>query len=302
MSRTDWFSILVALLLVLTSSGMIVYVSRLDQATLLSSSVVITLALFGLSVTTFAALTLILREIASRLRQQSIEQAREQALAEHRRFLRRLDHELKNPITALRAGLATLSLSMQAPHDKTVSTLEAEVLRLSRLVEDLRKLAELEVSSLEVHPIDIASFIEEMVSLDEERIQSHNRHFVVENDLPSETGDVLHGDQNLLLLAVHNLLDNALKYTERGDTITLRVYREDIDLVIRVSDTGHGIEESDLPLVWEELYRGRGSQGISGYGIGLALVKAIVERHAGQVSIESQIGTGTTITIHLPFL
>jgi two-component system OmpR family sensor kinase len=104
----------------------------------------------------------------------------------------------------------------------------------------------------------------------------------------------------LLFLAIHNLLDNALKFTRPGDTIELRSFEDGSSVVIEVADTGPGIQEDDIPHVWEELYRGQSARGIPGSGLGLALVKAITDRHNGQVSIRSREGQGTVFSIKLP--
>lgn len=299
MINPRWITVLLGVMLLLAGGAMIIYVSLLDQEVLLVNLTLI-IVLFGLSTMTFAALTLLLREIAIRLHQESVHGAREQALAEHRRFLRRLDHELKNPVTALRAGLGSLMLTGSASQKEIVRTLDDEVVRLSYLVNDLRKLAELEVGTLETHRIVLESFVEEVVDLDAERIQAQGRDFRLENRLTADDPKTITGDQSLLLLAVHNLLDNALKYTVTGDSIVLQFRVENSDFVIRVGDTGCGIASDELEMVWEELYRGKSPQPMPGYGIGLALVKSIVERHEGEAGIVSQPDIGTTVTLRLP--
>jgi two-component system OmpR family sensor kinase len=111
---------------------------------------------------------------------------------------------------------------------------------------------------------------------------------------------MISGDRDLLFLAVHNLLDNALKYTRQGDTIELRAYEDGSDIVVEVADTGPGIPEAEQAHVWNELFRGQGARGIAGSGLGLALVKSIVLRHGGSVDLRSRPGQGTVFTIHLP--
>jgi two-component system OmpR family sensor kinase len=108
------------------------------------------------------------------------------------------------------------------------------------------------------------------------------------------------GDRDLLFLLFHNLLDNALKFTQPGNTIELRAFEDGSKVVVEVADTGPGIPEKEVPLVWEELYRGENARGVPGSGIGLALVRAIAERHYGQVSLRSRVGQGTVFTLHLP--
>jgi two-component system OmpR family sensor kinase len=103
-------------------------------------------------------------------------------------------------------------------------------------------------------------------------------------------------------LAIHNLLENALKFSRPGDTLELRAFEDGADIVIEVADTGPGIPEQEQPHVWEELYRGEAGRGIPGSGLGLALVRAIAERHNGRVSLRSRLGQGTVFSLRLPVI
>lgn len=109
------------------------------------------------------------------------------------------------------------------------------------------------------------------------------------------------GDSDLLFLAIHNLLDNALKYTKDGDAIELRAYERDHRVLVEVADTGAGIPEKDIPHVWDELYRSDAVHGTPGSGLELPLVRAIIERHGGTVSLRSREGQGTVVTVSMPF-
>jgi two-component system OmpR family sensor kinase len=252
-----------------------------------------------LSVAMIAAIHTLVRISMSHLRLRSIQRLRRETLAEHRRFLNRLDHELKNPLTTLRTGLMTLRLTaLDEQQHQLVETLETETLRLSRLVTELRKLADLETQPLDLQPVNLATFVLNIVQLERDRFEAGQR------TLTSTVGgaqQVWVFDEDLLALAVHNLLDNALKYSRPGDTVRLTVAVRE-ELMIQVADTGFGIPPDDLPHVWEELYRAHPAEKSPGSGIGLALVKAIVERHEGRVSLASTPAQGTTITLHLPAL
>lgn len=223
------------------------------------------------------------------------------AAEERRRFLRRLDHELKNPLTAIRAGLANLaeSPSGKARQEALVSV-EAQVLRLSRLSADLRKLAELEVRLVERSEVDIPALLRAAFGMAQEQPGASDRHLNLSiPQAPWPLPNIL-GDPDLLLLAVHNLLDNALKYSRPGDTLELRAFEDGTYIVIEVADTGPGIPQEEQPHVWEELYRGEAGRGLQGSGLGLALVHAIAERHNGKASLRSRIGQGTVFTLRLP--
>jgi len=228
---------------------------------------------------------------------------------ERRRFLQRLDHELKNPLTAIRAGLAnlanglstaTLRQAQDTAQHEALASVEAQVLRLSRLPSDLRQLAELEARPLERVPVDIAELLQEAVTLAQEQPEAEARRLTLTlPQAPWPVPDVL-GDWDLLFLAIYNLLDNALKFTRPGDTVEVRAFEGGTFVAIEVADTGPGIPQEELPRVWEELYRGQGAQGVPGSGLGLALVRAIVERHGGQVTMRSRAGQGTVVTMRLP--
>jgi two-component system OmpR family sensor kinase len=223
------------------------------------------------------------------------------AVQERRRFLQRLDHELKNPLTAIRVGLANLAGDPPpAAQRETFSSIETEVLRLSRLTADLRKLAELETRALEREPIDVAKLLNELVAVAQEQPAVAERKLALV--LPQAPWPVptIRGDRDLLFLALYNLLDNALKFTRPGDTIEVRAFEDGNVVVIEVADTGPGIPKDEIPRVWEELYRGRKARGVPGSGLGLALVRAIVDRHGGRVTVRSRVGQGTVVRVTLP--
>lgn len=294
-----WLGILLPAGLALAGIMTLIRVSLIDQPGLLPQDLDLLLILFGLSIATFASITLIVREALEQL----IERARIEAFAEHRRFLNRLDHELKNPLTTIRVGLGGLGITALSDSQRQlIATMEAEALRLSRLVGDLRKLAELETLPLETQMIDLKALLTEVEMLNRERIEADGKRLIVALSRTANPSQVqIPGDYDLLLLALHNLLDNAFKYTRTGDTIFLSAgLTQDQGVIIRVQDTGIDIPADEIPLVWEELYRGDKTRSIPGSGIGLALVKAIVERHDGDTALHSVYGQGTTVTLLLP--
>lgn len=216
---------------------------------------------------------------------------------ERRQFLQRLDHELKNPLTAIQAGLANLD---GISNERAIESIRAQTQRLSRLVADLRKLAELETRPIERSPVSLSEILQESVAIIQEEPESAERSITL--SLPQAPWPLPHvqGDEDLLLLALLNLLGNAVKFSQPGATVEVRAF-EDADMVIvEVADTGPGIPEGEVPFVWQELYRGQGARGVPGSGLGLALVRAITERHGGQVTIRSRVHQGTVVTMKLP--
>ena len=238
---------------------------------------------------------------AKRLMEQALAKERERSASAHRRFVLRLDHEVKNPLTAMRLGLANLSEALsEAKRQDGLSAIGAQVERLGRLVADLRKLVELETRPMEQASVVVSELLEEAVELARHQPGMTERTLVLSvPQAPWPLPPVL-GDRDLLFLAVYNLLDNASKFTDPGDTVEVRAFEDEAVVVVEVADTGPGMLADDLPHVFEELYRGQAAQGKAGSGLGLALVKAVIERHSGTVSIRSRPGQGSVFTMRLP--
>ncbi|MGC9348529.1 MAG: sensor histidine kinase [Anaerolineae bacterium] len=239
--------------------------------------------------------------------------AHAQAGEERQRFLRRLDHELKNPLTAIQVALANVDYATTSQsRAEALDSVKTQTQRIGRLIADLRKLAELETRSLEFGPVDLSELLQEVVLLvqgsvpegapgsgsDEPEALDRQLNLIVPQapwPLPE-----ISGDWDLIFLAVYNLLSNAIKFTEPGDTVEVRAFEDGRYIVIEVADTGPGIPAEEQALVWEELYRAKASRGIPGSGLGLALVRAIVNRHGGRASLRSRAGQGTVVTMRLP--
>ncbi len=243
-----------------------------------------------------------LRGLRSYYRNQSlVNKIQSDSANERHEFLRRLDHELKNPVMAMRAGLANLTgTALEPTQREIIDSVETQTLRLSRLLADLRKLAELKTRPIDCVPVNVGELLEEVVAATEERPEADGRKISISlPQVPWPLSPVA-GDRDLLFLLFHNLVDNALKFTQPGNTIELRAFEDGSKVIVEVADTGPGIPEKEAPLVWEELYRGEGARGIPGSGIGLALVRAIAERHNGQVFLRSRMGQGTVFSLRLP--
>jgi two-component system OmpR family sensor kinase len=224
-----------------------------------------------------------------------------EAAKERRRFLSRLDHELKNPLTAMLAGLANVRSSTPAQdQEEAIHSIETQMSRMRTLVADLRKLADLETRSIELEATETDLILEDNYKLIQDQPQAKERSWTLSiPQAPWPLPSIL-ADRDLLFLAVHNLLDNAIKFTEAGDTIELRAYEDGTHVVIEVADTGPGIPDEELDQIWEELYRGEGARGVPGSGLGLALVRAIVARHNGRVNVRSRSGQGTVFSLEIP--
>jgi two-component system, OmpR family, sensor kinase len=223
------------------------------------------------------------------------------ARAARARLIVRLDHEIKNPVTAIRAGLANLSTTnVPPPAAGALASIDEQARRLSGLVADLRRLGELETAEIENEPVDLAEVVAEVASATADLPGAADRDLhVVVPEIPWPVG-AIRGDRDLIFLAAMNLVANAVKFSPPGASIELRALEEDRHAVVEVADTGIGIPEVERDAVWEELSRGAAARAVPGSGIGLALVRTIVSRHGGDVSLRSRPGRGTVVRLRFP--
>jgi len=227
------------------------------------------------------------------------------AAEERRRFLLRLDHELKNPLTAIRAGLVNIEqagamATAGTPEAAALASVSAQASRITRLLGDLRKLADLETQEIEAALVDLPSLLHEV----EEAIGAipSAAERVIRVNVPQAPWPLplIAGDRDLLFIALQNLVANAVKFSAPGDTVEVRASEDGSWLLLEVADTGAGIPEDEIGEVWQELARGRAARSLPGTGIGLALVRVVVVRHGGQFAIRSRDGQGTVVSIRLP--
>jgi two-component system OmpR family sensor kinase len=251
----------------------------------------------GVSLTILAAIVMLLIDWVERQRLKNILEAAD----ERRRFLRRLDHELKNPLTAIMAGLANIAAAANKQRrQEGLQSVQAQVQRLNQLVAELRKLSDLETRELDLTLVDVGELLQEVLRLAEDQPESKERQISLSVPQAPWPLPKISADRDLLFLAIHNLFDNALKFTQPGARVEVRAQEDGANVVIEVADTGPGIPEADVPHVWEELFRGNSARGVPGSGLGLALVRAIVARHNGEVHLRSRAGQGTVFVMRLP--
>ena len=231
---------------------------------------------------------------------QRTERALETALAaqttsqdlERRRFIQRLDHELKNPLTALQIQLDNVQASSAAA---AVSEARLQAERLAQLTRGLRRLADLESRPLEAEPVTL----EELLAEARELVDQPER---VDVDVQRSPWAIPPAslDRELILMALRNLIENALKYSLPDARVQVRAREEGGTWLIDVVDTGRGIAIEDLPHVAEELYRGGNVRDVAGSGLGLAMAQRIVSRHGGALTVRSRPGQGTIASLRLP--
>jgi two-component system phosphate regulon sensor histidine kinase PhoR len=221
--------------------------------------------------------------------------------AVRRDFVANASHELKTPVASIRAAAETLrhgALQDPPAAERFSEQLERESIRLSRIVSDLLDLSRLEAGSERQELVHLDALVREETerSLDDARAAGVS----VAVDAASRTE--VWGSPRDLALLVRNLVDNAISYTPAGGAVTVRVGTEGDRVALRVSDTGIGIPGRDLPRVFERFYRvdRARSRDTGGTGLGLAIVKHVAENHGGSVSVQSELGAGTTFAVSLP--
>jgi two-component system OmpR family sensor kinase len=229
----------------------------------------------------------------------------EDAFARQKQFVADVSHELRTPITAMSGGLEMLLLGADAGDPqktrRIIQGMYAEVERMRRLIEDLLMLTRLDEGRLRPHleRVDVGQICERLC----EDAQALAREQTVTCDIAANVPATLaDGDQVREVLL--NVLDNAIKHTPAGGQIALIARRDPESVAIAIRDTGEGITPEALPHVFERFYRadparGRTAQRTSGAGLGLAIAKSLIEGQGGHVTIESEPGKGTTVTIHL---
>ena len=235
--------------------------------------------------------------------QRSVLESQRKAEESRRRFLRRLDHEIKNPLTALRTALVNVrECTTEDERQHATENAGRAVERLIRLLADLRKLSDLGERPVERLPVDVPELLQDMVDAAQSLPSHHGREVnLLISKVPSPFPPVT-GDRDLLSLAVYNLVENALKFTSRGEAVEVRALEDGRAIVIEVADSGPGIPSDELSKIFEELYRGVNARGIEGSGLGLALVQRIVVLHGGQIQVRSRQDDprGTVFTLRLP--
>ena len=159
-------------------------------------------------------------------------------------------------------------------------------------------LASFDEQALELKQVNIADFLNETKEPVTE-LESEREVQLILPAAPWPVPNVL-GDRDLLQLAIYNIIENAIKYSDQNDRIEVRASDNSKWVKIEVSDTGIGIAQGDVKKVWEELYRGDNGRHRNGTGIGLSLVKRIIERHSGEFQLESKEELGTRVTVSLP--
>ena len=227
----------------------------------------------------------------------------ESAQTRRRRLTADIAHELRTPLTNIRGYLEAIKDGIVAPEDQTIDTLHQETLHLSTLVEDLRILAVADAGALklEKHPDRIETVVQNVVQAFKPRVIESGIQFVC--DIP-ETVPLVDIDRTRMTQVVHNLVENAIAHSPDQSEVEVCVSTtgDAKHINVSITDQGHGIADADIDHIFEQFYRVDASRSRStgGAGLGLTIVKRLVEAHDGHVKAESTPNRGSTFTITLP--
>ena len=214
-----------------------------------------------------------------------------------------VSHELKNPLTAITGHLEMLESSpdITGTMQSSLSAMDRGARRLARVIDDLLLLSKVGDPHYPIipAPVDVRRTLDEVLDLSSVAAERKGLTVIVE---APDTPVVANGDADEIDRVFANLVSNAVKYTPVGRQITLSLTTGDDVVVLRCTDQGIGISEDDQAKLFQEFFRSTNPQAVAepGTGLGLTIVKRIVERHGGQIEVSSALGEGSTFTVTLP--
>ncbi len=243
----------------------------------------------------------LLKSSREKLEQEKV-RAEQERNNERLRFYTNVTHELRTPLTLILGPLEDMTKdpNLPQPYDRKIHIIKESAVKLLDLINQLLEFRKTETQNkrLAVSRQDITVTVREMALRYKELNRNPNLFFNLH--IPAESIPVYY-DKEVVDTILTNLLSNAIKYTPSGSiTIGLKRVEEEKNYIeLFVSDTGYGIEEKDLPHIFDRYYQANGSHQASGTGIGLALVKSLAELHEGILSVQSKVGIGTVFSFRL---
>lgn len=222
--------------------------------------------------------------------------SKEREAQQHREtMLRFLSHDLRAPHSAILA-----LLDVHNGDSPIFAQIEQQVKRALSLTESFVQLAKAEADGYHFQPTLFAMLV--MDAFDQVAVIAQLKGIHLVHDLDEADEGMVSADQSLLTRALFNVLENAIKYSPSGTTVTLSHGSAQGWLECRISDQGLGIAPGDLPELFSQYRRFDSAQGSEGLGLGLTMVKAVIERHGGRILCESELGKGSTFSLKLPLL
>lgn len=216
-----------------------------------------------------------------------------------KRLVSDITHEIRTPLNVLQNNLEAMIDGVLPVTKLGLNYLNEEVIRFGKLINDLNLLKEFEAESIKLNyePIQLGDLITVM-SKDFLKC-AEDKNISIEYEISSVEKFQIIGDKDKIKQVLINLLSNAIKFTEVNGKITIKLYKDNKQIVVEVIDNGIGITQEDLPFIFERLYRGDKSRNqIEGNGIGLTIVKNILELHNAKIAIDSKDGIGTKVKVY----
>lgn len=215
-----------------------------------------------------------------------------------KRLVTDVAHELRTPLTNVVSHIELMADGIWEASPERLEICNSELGRISEIIKNLEKLQQIENENMDLccENVDLIDLIEQCNKAFESKMKEKDISCIVEGESTIAGVDISKFTQVL-----HNLLSNSIKYTENGGKIIWEVYEKGNNKVITITDTGIGIDENDIPFIFERFYRTDISRQrkTGGSGIGLTIVKSIVKAHNGKIEVESKKGKGSRFTIIL---
>jgi PAS domain S-box-containing protein len=219
-------------------------------------------------------------------------------------FVATVSHDLRYPLTTMRGYATMLEMVGELNEQQTgyVKKILTSVDGMNQLVTSLLDLGRIDAGvDLQLEMVPVQEVVDRVVGA--LQLQASQKQVVISSDISQHAIPLIEADYALLQQALHNLVENAVVYTEPRGKISVRVEPDKDQMVFTVVDTGIGIAPVDLPRIFEKFYRGgqKEAKKRQGTGLGLAIVKSIADRHRGRVWVESQLGKGSAFHLAIPF-
>jgi len=225
----------------------------------------------------------------------------EEAERQRRNLTADVAHELRTPLSNIQGYLEAIRDGLIDPSPETIGTIHEQALHLSRLVEDLRLLAQVEAGALQlqISPTRVEELLQSSVEAVRPRADAKGINLSLDVDASLPTLDL---DATRISQVIGNLLENAITHTPEDGRVAVSAHTADDTIEVAVSDTGSGISSEDLPRLFDRFYRADPSRDRStgGAGLGLTIARRLAEAHGGAIEAQSELGRGSRFTIQLP--
>lgn len=225
----------------------------------------------------------------------------QEAFARERQFTSDVSHELRTPaaVILLQSEELLSDPSLSEPQREQLEAIRKKAGDMSAMISQLLLLSRADQGRqvLQKEPLDISELT--MMTAEEQQLLADEKHISIVTDI--EPGIVMEADESFFIRLLVNLISNSISYGREGGTTKVSLHREEKAAVLSVADDGQGMEEKDLPRIWDRFYRADASRSDAGHsGLGLSIVKWIAGEHGGEVAVESEKGRGSTFTCRFP--